>query len=962
MRPLKLTMSAFGPYAGRVDVDFEKMGSEGLFLVTGDTGAGKTSIFDAISFALFGVASGNERSSSMFRSKYAEPETPTYVELSFECNGEEYNVKRNPSYMRPKKSGQGETQESASVRLILPGGELIDESNSTRANEKIKEVIGVDRDQYARIAMIAQGEFRDFLLKSSDDKRTIMQKLFRTQNYETFQSLAKNELSNARNAYEAKKQDIVLPAKNIDCGPKSAFLGELEALRDMIARKDTLMPSEDIMDLAQGILEEDARREEELSGEAAQLNAESTKLQTELSVRREIMTGEERIEEKNQEKKDLEAQGEAKKEALALAKGQQPQIDRLAADIVTERNNLKRYDVLEEIAVSIRKKTAELSEATSQKQSEEARKAEILQELDAKKEELKSCSDAGERSAREAVKLSEAQTALQQIEGLLDVGKQLTDGSRALKVTEKNHKNAVNAEQTAFTEYRQKSESYNAAYQLFLNEQAGVLAKELSEKEKTEGRRLPCPVCGSLEHPTLAICQDHAPDRKELDQMKATVEAVQSEHERLKDATAKAEQKKEKAKALLENASERFATEAQKVSRSSGKEYSAEDIDLLKEDISAQKAKIREIQASISMLEKAKSRKEKLENEIPAIEERIKKTEEKIAGFSEKLVVLNRDIENLNERLAETKKELKYESKAAAEQAIAELEAQKRKLEQAIETAEQSVKQNAEALAENGGTLRTLQAHLEEQKTKLQEEYRGYSTEDLTTQAQTLTELLANYETELRKIGVRKIANTKAIADLEKGQAELDTAVKRYTWVKELADTVNGNLSGKDKIKLETYVQMIYFSRVLERASLRFLDMSGGQYEFLLQEDPTDKRKQGGLDIHVMDHYNGTTRDVKSLSGGECFLASLSLALGLSDEVQSEAGGVCIESMFIDEGFGSLDATALSKAIDVLDRLAENNTLIGIISHVAELKERIDRQILVRKERSGGSRVDVVTE
>ena len=217
-----------------------------------------------------------------------------------------------------------------------------------------------------------------------------------------------------------------------------------------------------------------------------------------------------------------------------------------------------------------------------------------------------------------------------------------------------------------------------------------------------------------------------------------------------------------------------------------------------------------------------------------------------------------------------------------------------------------------------------------------------------------------------RQLGILKRILNASEEEIHNRKYMLD-AIKEYgvtplAWLKELDDTFDGKIQGKDKIKLETYVQMIYFERVLEKANLRLLEMSGGQYEFMLREEARNLRSQSGLDIDVKDYYNGTTRDVKTLSGGESFIASLALALGLSDEVQSEAGGVNIESMFIDEGFGSLDSNALSNAIEVLAKLSENNTLIGLISHVAELKDRIDRKIMVKKMPFGGSRVEVISE
>ena len=305
---------------------------------------------------------------------------------------------------------------------------------------------------------------------------------------------------------------------------------------------------------------------------------------------------------------------------------------------------------------------------------------------------------------------------------------------------------------------------------------------------------------------------------------------------------------------------------------------------------------------------------------------------------------------------------LAYESKAAALKALEQKKTHQAALEREIAKAQEEDQALTAALAGKQGSFDAAGERQRELEKKLQRNLAALSTGELPDRAAALKESLAGLEGEYTELLARKQLNEGSLKALKEGEKKQEQAEKRYMWIRELSDTLNGTLSGRDKIKLEAYVQMIYFERVLERASLRLLEMSGGQYELLLHEEAKDRRLQAGLDIDVLDHYNGTTRDVKTLSGGEAFLASLSLALGLSDEVQSESGGVSIESMFIDEGFGSLDSTALSRAISTLDKLAGSHTLIGIISHVEELKERLARQLLVRKERSGGSRVDIVTE
>lgn len=508
----------------------------------------------------------------------------------------------------------------------------------------------------------------------------------------------------------------------------------------------------------------------------------------------------------------------------------------------------------------------------------------------------------------------------------------------------------------------EEQKKYDSSYRLFLDEQAGFLATDLLEKEKKEGRKIPCPVCGSLEHPVIAVCSEEAPDRKELEKMKAHLEKVQKD---LEAARKKTEEKSAVSREIiikLDGAKEKFKNEAEEIS-DNDKKYVIEDLAALHNDIDNKNLQRQESKNRLGELEKEKQNKRDLEDAIiPKIEKEISEIEEKIRKLSEKTVEDSTKLKTFESRKEELKKDLLYDSKAEAEKVIEELRKKKKLLEGAIASATRKWNENANALAANEGSKKANVKNLEDKKKDLNDDLTARTLDDLLTELGSLGKTLSDMKDKLAETDLRIKHNNETVGSLTKAKKELDEAEKTFIWKKELSDTVNGTLPKKDKIRLETYIQMIYFERVLERAGLRFLDMSGGQYEFVLHEDPRHMGKQAGLDIDILDHYNGTVRDVKSLSGGECFLASLSLALGLSDEVQSETGGVCLDSMFIDEGFGSLDSTALSKAIDVLNRLAENDILIGIISHVTELKDRIDRQIVVKKEKSGGSKIEIITE
>ncbi len=965
MRPITLEVSAFGPYAEKTVIDFDKMGKEGLYLVAGDTGAGKTSIFDAISYALYGEASGSDRKTDMFRSKYAKPETPTYVELKFECNGEEYTVRRNPTYMRPKLRGEGETTEAASVTLKCPDGEIIDEMNSFRANNRIRETIGVDREQFARIAMIAQGEFRNFLLADSEKRRQIMQKLFNTKNYEAFQEWMKTERKEAAESYRSSKDSVALPAQMITCDKESLYEKKLGKLKEQANEKDTVVPVDKFINLAEKIMAEDEDRQEKLNEEKSRNEKDAENLRKELETRAGIRDAETKVKEYHDKETALKNKKKDLEKAKKKAEDKNPEITKLGESIAVSREKLKDYSGLVECDNKIKNANKELiikqDDATKLRTSVKEKE----KELKDKKVVVEKYKDAGENLAKAEAEERSCKELVNQLKDLKKLVDDIGNQNTKFKNIQSQYLSLQNKTDELSAIAKDKQDEYEQANRLFLDEQAGILATELTEGEKKMKKKLPCPVCGSMDHPVLAKSSKKAPSREELEKLKKDAKLAKNNADISK---GKCEEKSKTAgneHTKLDGLKKQFNDEAKKYAKKTGKVYAVDEnleCKLLEGDIRAKEEDIKKKQAEVEKLREEKALFKKANDTIPEIENSINALTIDNQKISDRITELKTQIQSLEDKKNDLKEGLEFENKEDAEEAIHGLEEKKTKLKKALDDATEAFNDNERELSGISGQIKEQKKLGEELKAKLNPDYADSSDEELAEKADGLQGQNEDIEKRLTDISGRSNTNQTATKALKKNAKDMEKAEVRFTWIKELSDTVNGNLSLKDKIKLETYVQMIYFERVLEKASLRFLEMSGGQYEFILREEPGNKKSQGGLDINIKDHYNGTERDVKTLSGGESFLASLSLALGLSDEVQSESGGVCIESMFIDEGFGSLDSGALTKAIDVLDKLAQNNTLIGIISHVAELKDRINRQIVVKKNKDGGSKVDVITE
>lgn len=920
MKPVKLIMSAFGPYADKTVLEMDKLGDNGLYLITGDTGAGKTTIFDGITFALYGQASGDKRQSNMLRSKYAKPETPTYVELTFTYKGKEYYIKRNPEYDRPKIHGEGFTAEKANVELHLPDGRIV--TKTKEAEKEIEDIIGVDKDQFSQIAMIAQGDFLKLLLASTEERQRIFQKIFHTRKYHILQDKLKYEASALRNEHSDIENSIEQYKRGIAIGEDEAIYSRLSSL------SENPLPAQEVIDLLNTSLDNEKDNRNKLSKQSVELSGqieETAKLMERVkgweSARGVLKKNTEALFESNAKLETLEG-------ALNEQSAQKPMLDEYTGKIAKITSDLNRYEELDRI----HSEGDKLSRQLKTDKQELGSKTELKQQLSAQQSELEkervSLENVGEKRVS-----SEAEKA--QAQRLLGVYNNI--GTAISELAEL--KNQLNDEQsqakTLSEAYDNKSSQYSEMFSLYLSEQAGILAKELADGK-------PCPVCGSKVHPSVAQMSECAPTRDELDNCKEEMELARKKALAIVDKTAvtkgKHDSKLLEVEGLIsEHLGIRSVDDAPAALKSA-----TEDANL----------KLSKANGELEEIEKLTNRKNAVSGMLSEIKEKLEQLDKAINNLTAQISANEATISALRESYKTVRRTLEFESREQANEAITELNRQKIAIQKGIDCAEAAVSAEKQKIVRRETAI--------DETNKLLKDALPIECGEVEEKLSALNTAQNDVMAKLRVIHNIIVTNEAVRDNLTAQNKKLEQTDRKWQMVQTLSDTANGNLSKKEKVMLETYVQMTCFDRIISRANTRFMVMTGGQYELKRQETASNNKAQSGLELSVIDHYNGTERSVRTLSGGESFKASLSLALGLSDEIQTSAGGVRLDTMFVDEGFGSLDDESLAQAINALVGLSHGNRLVGIISHVNELKERIDKQIVVTKDKSGGSKLSIV--
>lgn len=919
MRPLKLTISGFGPYAGTQELDFSRLGTGGLYLITGDTGAGKTTIFDAITYALFGEASGDSRDASMLRSKYAAPDTPTYVELTFDYGGKSYQVKRSPEYTRAKTRGTGNTKQAATAELIYPNGNVV--TKLKEVNTAIRDIIGLTRAQFSQIAMISQGDFRKLLQAGTEERQKIFRDIFRTKFYDLLQSkLKENVLAVGREKDEISRS-IGQYMRSVTCKENSVYSPDVEKARA------GQLPMAEFQEVLEAILEEDAGAEKKLDSDLVAVEKELDAVKEQLTKAEAYQKAKTELFGKQEQERALSTQLQKAKGAKDAAKDTEPQQRELTNRLAQWELLLPKYDDLNTLEAKLTTAKKDLADAMRKRETAQALQAQLNVEIQSLKEEHSQLSSAEAQKERLSNRLGNASDRKEKFTKLLSEIKSFNAEQEKLNELQQAFQAALATSSRFLQVYNDK----NAA---FLREQAGMMASNLEEGK-------PCPVCGSIHHPVLAALSQDAPSEADVKHAKKKYEDADKETQLASQKASKQNGTVETVReALLKTVSDLLPGTSLEEASAAAKKEAAE----IQSEINGLNKELAEIKEKIQ-------RKQALEKQIPSKEEEYQKAVNAYTDADTKIKLCNGSIEALQTQADELRSELPFPDKAAAE---AQQEADREQLDK-LKQAQAEANEKYSAYDKELTVVQSAIAQLNQRLADQPE----WDAEALNEQKEALT----LRKTELRNahgnVSYRITANTGARDHIAAQASTLADLEQQYAWMKALSDTANGDVSGKQKIKLETYIQRAYFDQILMRANIRLQKMSGGQYDLKRRDTVDGYKSQSGLELDIVDHINASERSVNTLSGGESFLASLALALGLSDEVQMSTG-IRLDTLFVDEGFGSLDPEALNKAYNTLASLTEGNRLVGIISHVAELKERIDRQIVVSKKPSGGSTAEII--
>jgi len=936
MRPIKLVLSAFGPYASKIELDLSKLGENGVYLITGDTGAGKTTIFDAITFALFGKPSGDIRDVKTLRSEYAKEEIETYVELDFVYHDEEYHIYRRPEYTYTHVQKNGEVKQRSKATdayLILPNGERI--VKPTEVTKQVEQLLGMKRDQFRQIAMIAQGSFLEILNADTKERGKLFEKVFMTSKYsvlmDRLNQMAKESylaLNDAKLRLQQIISDVRVP----------------EILQEQYAQTLETFAMDDIQpvyDLLDEIIASSKESTEKLQRQKAQVQNQlqkSRKEETEKTKQlQDLLSLEKLLKEKpaKEEKANLYAErvkNDGEKYHI--------QIDALKKEQAQIEHELPEYESLTKLST----KLAEIKKQISI----------ISKDLETKTNFKKQLDEDIALKQKEAYILTDSELSLNKV--ILkeeEIEKKISAFHHASMI-QSNYQNAVNTLKEK-TQLLQEStdrkvilqKQYDDAQISYFANQAGLLALRLMKGE-------PCPVCGSLEHPRPASHSNKLVTEEEINQYKKKVDQAEKEYQITSKACADA--------SLKMNA---LQNELELVLKSVTEEtVSFEDVQLFIDEHTVQlKKEEKEISTRIKQLQQQLKHYQELQKMIPQLQQKLTAISEEVSQNQIAQTKLSVEYEQLQKQVQEITAKLKYTSETEAKNRISMITKQILEYQQQINRLENESKLAMDELVYVSAQIDMLKGKVSSSIDEIpnqQKQLKILQTEIENLQVQQEEILKCIHNTEMYESDAQD-TKKKIVSESDAYQIKLS----RYSSLKELADVAMGNgRSSKEKITLQEYVQIAYLDRMIHKANERYLSMSNQQYQLVRSAGTKDKRSHEALDLDVIDFSNGSIRPVSSLSGGESFIASLALALGMSDEIQSQAGGIQIDTMFIDEGFGTLDQDSLNNAIQTLTNLSGENRLVGIISHVKELKERIHKGIIVTKDLHGshGSIAKVIKE
>lgn len=1035
MRPIELKMQAFGPYRDFIHLDFTKFGNHSIFLVNGPTGSGKTTIFDAISYALFNKASGENRENDMMKSDFATDEELAYVELTFEMKNTIYRVKRSP-----KQKGPGER---VKVRNYQSNVEFYREdeylANGTEANGQIVELLGLSHEQFKQIVLLPQGEFRKLLVSDSKDKEKIFRNIFATQKIEDFQEYLKSQRKKYKKEYEIYetrlKQNVeTIDLKSIDNKNEEEFEELEEAIRvkdykevlilmsqlleeektsyDQLKEKlkDLNTKEKNYEEFAQLLLEKEnlENKKEELLNQAEDIQKSKNIIKKDQQARalnkeveqhnrfqKEFTNIIEKIEEKTKREKELTDKIKELEEEEKISKSDEQKLDRFQKDLRAYDLELKKFEEIEENKQSIKEAEESKKRILSQREKLEEKEKGTLERIQFVRSDL-------EKIVIWREELEEKRLKNREIEQIIEQEKQKKKTLEEIIKLQNLLKKMIEDKQSAYKDYQSSEKKYRSMQESYFSNLAGILAKDLSEKEA-------CPVCGSKNHPKLASSNDGSISKEKLAELEKireekqiiykeieikiqkTTESIEEKLELLEEKIAQSEMdqlseklsitKKEYLDKKEEN--KEIVKEIEKIEEKIKKESSwRKELEELQEylqekklilteltkDFSNAELKIKEKRAKIHFIEEkleaesapALSKKiEALELEIKRIEERAKSLQKELNELYNERTAIKATLKSLKERQKEVAKEEKEQKEIVSslfkdyglEKDFIHFILKQNEIEELKEKIQLYEKEKDYTIRQLEKTINGLKG-FEDSETKNPQEIKNYL-EDLAIEKESLEE---KRDEMIQKISSHESSEEK----IRKNLKESKDLQKPYEIYSDLAEVASGSTKRTSFVSFERYLLSIYFSEILSAANERFVKMTNNRYKLIRRKNKTKGQSAEGLELNVFDRYSGKERSVKTLSGGETFKASLALALGLSDVIQNQQGGVEINTLFIDEGFGSLDIDSLEIAIETLMELQSSGRLIGIISHVEELKNRIPARILVENLNEGShARIEI---
>ncbi|XVG96356.1 AAA family ATPase [Eubacteriales bacterium KG127] len=915
MKPIKLEISAFGPFADRIEIDFRKFGGKGIFLVSGNTGAGKTTIFDGIIYALYGVPSGEFRTPSMMRSTYAKDDVETFVRLTFESGNNRYIIYRKPPQTRRKKRGDGYIEIPSEVYLEYPDNRL-PVTKKSEVESEIKDIIGLDAGQFRQVTMIAQGEFIKVLNSSTEERKSIFRRVFQTEKFKLVQDLlakkttekeqeVKSFLNKLDESYKFAVSDY--DGDNLDYSDMYSILDnlykesrvaikqlELELVSvknsrdsniEKLAKLETIIENFNHLEKAQktfDVLKQASKEIEENYNKIPILEVDETKL----------------LERKN---------------SLNASRPQYENLSKLKDE------NQKRETKLSTLKVRIQNIADSITQISKEKES-------IIEKISELEINIKIKGDLIKKYQAKEIKFEKISELIRNIDEYNRINRDYDKEKEIFLQIDKKYLNMAR-------EYNQFESEY-------FRHQAGILAKDLKNGE-------PCPVCGSEIHPKLADLSRNVLSKLELDTLKLNLENTSQKRNNIKNKISEKigsiNSIENRIITLSSNLNIIKETNIEKI-----KIQSKSIFEEIKNDLDRAKINIKEIEYEEKILEEFRT-------SVLEKQEYLEKGKGDYESFKDEYNSLLGEYNSIKTLIFDTSINLEFDGIEQLNDKINEEEYKLSQIRTKIANSRKKYQNQQEKINLLLGELEGLNKSL-----------KGKIKKNVIDESHTIQNELkcCNKEINVLEKALNEKKNVLQVSEKSKNifldiMPRLEESIAIRDEYKNLYLTCSGNLQGKDKIQIETFVQMTYLDKILQRANLRLMSMTQGKYNLVRRKNAENKRSQSGLDLDIHDLNNDTYRSTKSLSGGESFQASLCLALGLADEIQSTSGGIAIDTMFIDEGFGTLDEDTLNYAINNLIDLSKGNKFIGIISHVEGLKERIPKKLIVKKQGYRGSEVTV---